>query len=1061
MVDATFMDRLVVTDAAQHNLKNVSVSLPRNRLVVITGPSGSGKSSLAFDTIYAEGQRRYVESLSAYARQFLDQLPKPKVGGIEGLSPAIAIEQKALGKSPRSTVGTVTEIADYLRLLFSRVGTPHCPISGEVLRAYTVQEIVDFIISREQGSKIILLARMVRSEARSLDHELSRLRREGFVRARLDGKSFDLGEDIQVDPNVPHDLDLVVDRVVIRDDIKGRVTDSVELALKLGDGTVLLDAMDGSELTVMSEKLVSWEHGITLPPPEPRLFSFNSPHGSCPECNGLGRRASIDPSRVVPNGSRTLREGAVAAFGRRGSEANASEVQQAVQLLRVDPDKPWDSLPKAKREAILNGNGKNYEGIIPRLLAMQESGFGPEGEEFEEGAIGIDDLGRFTSAQTCDACNGTRLKKEALSVLLGGYDIGQLSRMPLDELRQVLTQIGSSDDLSRRESAVAAPLIPAVTDRLGFLIDVGLGYLSLDRAAATLSGGEGQRIRLATQIGASLVGVLYVLDEPSVGLHARDNKRLLEAVRRLVDKGNSVLVVEHDRDAILAADHVVDMGPAAGVHGGQIVAQGTPEELINNPNSVTGPYLSYEKHLPLPKRKKISQRKALKIVKASAHNLRDVSVSIPLGVLTAITGVSGSGKSSLIVDTLLAAARNKLYGASGWIGPCESIEGLDQIDKVISIDQAPIGRTPRSNPATYTGIFSDLREVFSGLPDARARGYKPGRFSFNVKGGRCEACQGDGVLKVEMHFLPDVYVNCDACNGTRYNRETLEIRYRGYSVADILNMTIEDALTIFEPIPRIFERLKTLNQVGLGYLTLGQPATTLSGGEAQRVKLALELSRRATGQTLYVLDEPTTGLHFSDIEHLTQALLDLRESGNSIIIIEHNLELVACADWVIDMGPEGGSGGGLVVTEGPPEEIAKVKESHTGVALREILVALEERKGRKPHVFSKIVGPNSLDTRVSAALTPPSLNEKRAIQETTIQKVTPSAQAAPSARAALNAKITSSTKSTASTKATSGAKAASNQKAATKKITAANPKSSKKLVSKDSSLSKRTKKAAK
>jgi excinuclease ABC subunit A len=941
------MESLVVTDAAQHNLKNISLSLPRNRLVVITGPSGSGKSSLAFDTIYAEGQRRYVESLSAYARQFLDQLPKPNVGGIEGLSPAIAIEQKALGKSPRSTVGTVTEIADYLRLLFSRVGTPHCPISGKELRAYTVQEIVDFILSREDGSRVIVLARMVRQEARDLEHELTRLRREGFVRARLDGESFDLGEDIQVDPNVPHDLDLVVDRVVVRDDIKGRVTDSVELALKLGDGTVLLDLVDGNEPVVLSEKLVSWEHGITVPPLEPRLFSFNSPHGSCPECNGLGRRASIDPHRLVPDTSRSLREGAVAAFGRRGSEANASEVQRVCKALRIDPDKPWESLPKAKRDAILYGDEK-YEGIIPRLLELQENGVGAEGEEFEEGAIGIDDLVRFTSAQPCAACDGTRLRKEALSVLLGGYNIGQLCRLPLGKLKQVLTEINSSDVLSRRESAVAAPLIPAVTDRLGFLIDVGLGYLSLDRAAATLSGGEGQRIRLATQIGASLVGVLYVLDEPSVGLHARDNRRLLSAVRRLVDKGNSVLVVEHDRDAILAADHVVDMGPAAGVHGGTVVSQGTPAHLMRDPQSVTGPYLSYEKHLPLPKRKKPSAKKQLRVENARAHNLKDVTVNVPLGVLTAVTGVSGSGKSSLIVDTLLAAARNKLYGASGWIGPCDGIEGLEQIDKVISIDQAPIGRTPRSNPATYTGIFSDLREVFSGLPDARARGYKPGRFSFNVKGGRCEACQGDGVLKVEMHFLPDVYVSCDACSGTRYNRETLEIKYRGYSVADVLNMTVEDALKIFEPIPRIFEKLKTLNQVGLGYVTLGQPATTLSGGEAQRVKLALELSRRATGQTLYVLDEPTTGLHFSDIEHLTQALLDLREAGNSIIIIEHNLELVACSDWVIDMGPEGGDGGGLVVVEGTPEQVAECKESHTGHALKEILKSLSDKAGRTP-----------------------------------------------------------------------------------------------------------------
>lgn len=952
------MESLVVTGATQHNLKNVSLTLPRNRLVVITGPSGSGKSSLAFDTIYAEGQRRYVESLSAYARQFLDQLPKPRVESIEGLSPAIAIEQKALGKSPRSTVGTVTEIADYLRLLFSRVGVPHCPISGRVLQAYTAQEIVDEILSFEPGSRVVLLSRVARNEKSDLREQIQRLRRDGYVRARLDNENVDLGDEISADPEVAHDLDVVVDRVVVREDLKGRLTDSVELALKLGNGTILLDRMDGSELIIRSEKLVSWEHGLTLPPLEPRLFSFNSPHGACPECNGLGRKASIDPGRVVPDPTRSLREGAVAAFGRRGSVANASEVQAVVQALKIDPDKPWEDLPKAKREIILFGAEGKYSGIIPRLMEMLETDSLPEGEEPEEGSIGLDDLNRFMSAQPCTTCNGTRLRPEALSVRLGGFDIGELCRMPLTRLREVLLELTRGAGLSSREAAVAAPLLPAVTDRLGFLIEVGLGYLSLDRAAATLSGGEGQRIRLATQIGASLVGVLYVLDEPSVGLHARDNRRLLEAVRRLVDKGNSVLVVEHDRDAILTADYIVDMGPAAGVHGGEVIAQGTPKELMRNPASITGPYLSYEKHLPIPARKKTSAKKSLKIIKASAHNLKDVTVSIPLGVLTAVTGVSGSGKSSLIVDTLLAAARSKLYGASGSIGPCEGIEGLDLIDKVISIDQAPIGRTPRSNPATYTGIFSDLREVFSGLPDARARGYKPGRFSFNVKGGRCESCQGDGVLKVEMHFLPDVYVACDACNGSRYNRETLEIKYRGLSIADVLDQTVEDALELFEPIPRIFEKLKTLKQVGLGYVKLGQPATTLSGGEAQRVKLALELSRRATGRTLYVLDEPTTGLHFSDIEHLTQALLDLRDAGNSILIIEHNLELVACSDWVIDMGPEGGDGGGLVVAEGTPEDVAQVPESHTGVALAEILEELKQKKSKAQPRTAKLSAPS-------------------------------------------------------------------------------------------------------
>jgi excinuclease ABC subunit A len=731
-----------------------------------------------------------------------------------------------------------------------------------------------------------------------------------------------------------------VDRVVIREDIKGRVTDSVELALKLGGGTVLIDDLNGEAPTVMSEQLVSWEHGITLPKLEPRLFSFNSPHGACPECAGLGKKSSIDPSRLVPDPTRSLREGAVAAFGRRGSEANAKEAQRAARELGIDIDKPWEKLPKAKRDALLGGDGKDYVGVIARLLAMLDGAEYAEGEEPEEGAVSQDDLGRFMSSQPCAACSGTRLRSEALSVRLAGANLGELCALPLTRLRERLLSILEGGELSGRSAAVARPLINAVTERLRFLIDVGLGYLSLDRSAATLSGGEGQRIRLATQIGASLVGVLYVLDEPSVGLHARDNRRLLDAVRRLVDKGNSVLVVEHDRDAIMAADYLVDMGPAAGVHGGTVVAVGTPAEVMRNPASVTGPYLTYEKHLAAPKRKKASSKRALRVLGARAHNLKEVSVDIPLGVLTAITGVSGSGKSSLIVDTLLAAARSRLYGASGWIGPCDGIEGLDQIDKVISIDQAPIGRTPRSNPATYTGIFSDLREVFAGLPDARARGYKPGRFSFNVKGGRCEACQGDGVVKVEMHFLPDVYVTCDACSGSRYNRETLEIRFRGHSIADVLDMTVEAALAQFEAIPRIAEKLRTLASVGLGYLTLGQPATTLSGGEAQRVKLALELSRRATGRTLYVLDEPTTGLHFSDIEHLTRALLELRDAGNSIVIIEHNLELVACADWVIDMGPEGGDGGGTVVAEGPPEDVAEVSASHTGRALAEVLTAL-------------------------------------------------------------------------------------------------------------------------
>ena len=962
------MDSLVVRGATQHNLKNVSCELPRNQLVVITGPSGSGKSSLAFDTIYAEGQRRYVESLSAYARQFLDQLPKPRVESIEGLSPAIAIEQKGLGKSPRSTVGTVTEIADYLRLLYARIGVPHCPKSGKVLRAYTVQEIVDSILSRGEGARLALLAPIVRKQKGDLSAELERLRREGFVRARIDGEQVDLGDERELDRSKTHDLDVVVDRIAVRDGAKGRVTDSVELALKLGDGTLLIDAVDGSEPVVMSERLVSWEYGITLPPLEPRLFSFNSPHGACPACDGLGVRSAIDVGRIVPDESRALREGAIAAFGRRGSVATATEVSRAVDVLGVNPDTPWSELPEAQRQALLYGNapasastGKrkhsapSYEGIVPRLQRMLDTGALEEGEDHEsdDGGIGPDDLGRFIVTQTCEACHGVRLRPEALAVKLADRTIAELSAMPLRSLREFLSAFANERTLPPRDAAIALPLIKAVTERLGFLLEVGLDYLSLERTAHTLSGGEGQRIRLATQIGASLVGVLYVLDEPSIGLHARDNARLLQALRRLVDKGNSVLVVEHDRDAIACADHVVDMGPGAGALGGQIVAQGTAAEIMADPRSVTGPYLSGAKHLPIPSKRQAPSELMLRIVGAKAHNLKNITVEIPLGLISAVTGVSGSGKSSLIVDTLLSAARAELYGATGWVGPCERIEGLEHIDKVISIDQAPIGRTPRSNPATYTGIFTHLRELYAGLPDARARGYKPGRFSFNVKGGRCEACQGDGVLRVEMHFLPDVYVTCDSCAGRRYNRETLEVKYRGLSIADALDLTVDEADELFESIPRIRQKLTALRQVGLGYIQLGQPATTLSGGEAQRVKLASELSRKATGRTLYVLDEPTTGLHFSDIELLTHALFGLRDAGNSVLLIEHNIELIACADWVIDMGPEGGKGGGGIVVAGTPEQVAATPESHTGVYLKQALADVG-----KPAVLPKAKPPS-------------------------------------------------------------------------------------------------------
>ena len=956
------MEHLIIRGARQHNLKGVSCSIPRNRLVVITGPSGSGKSSLAFDTIYAEGQRRYVESLSAYARQFLEQLAKPDVDAIEGLSPSIAIEQRALGKSPRSTVGTVTEIADYLRLLFARAGTPHCPRCGRRIEAQTVQQIVDAILKEGEGSRLTLLAPIARRRKGELRLEFDRLRREGFVRARVDGQIVDLGDDIVLDRSRPHDLEVVVDRIVLKEGLTGRVTDSVELALRLGEGMLLLDRGDGGEPVPLSERFACIVCGISLPAVEPRLFSFNGPHGACPSCGGLGSKTVIEPSRCVPDEDRSLREGAVAAWGRRGSVAFATEMTHATTALGVNPDTPFAKLPEATRAALLfgaaaDGKGKKragYEGVVTRLSRLLEEGSGEgedsEGEDSDLGAVGADDIGRFCVTRECDGCHGKRLRPEALAIKLAERTIADLGELSLLHLRQFLRALEADrTQLGERERTIADPLIRAVVARLGFLIDVGLDYLTLDRAANTLSGGEGQRIRLATQIGAALVGVLYVLDEPSVGLHARDNAKLLEALRRLVTLGNSVLVVEHDREAILAADHIIDMGPGAGVLGGQIVAEGTPAELMLDPKSVTGPYLSGKKQVVLPARRRPTG-KVLSVVGAKAHNLHDLTVAIPLGLFTCVTGVSGSGKSSLIMDTLLPAVRARLYGATRAIGPCDKIEGIEHIDKVISIDQSPIGRTPRSNPATYTGLFALLRELYASLPEARSRGYKAGRFSFNVKGGRCEACQGDGVLRVEMHFLPDVFVTCEACQGKRYGRETLEVQYRGLSIADALALTVDRAEELFEPVPRMRDKLDALRRVGLGYMPLGQPAPTLSGGEAQRVKLARELARRATGRTLYVLDEPTTGLHFADIELLTTSIMGLCDAGNTVLVIEHNLDVVACADHVIDLGPEGGERGGRVVAEGTPEEVAETPGSHTGFYLARVLqgAARPTRKAKKP-----------------------------------------------------------------------------------------------------------------
>ena len=939
-----------VRGAREHNLKNVDLTIPRDALVVFTGLSGSGKSSLAFDTIYAEGQRRYVESLSAYARQFLEMMQKPDVDQIDGLSPAISIEQKTTSKNPRSTVGTVTEIYDYMRLLWARVGVPYSPATGLPIESQTVSQMVDKTLALPEGSRLFLLAPAVRGRKGEYRKELADWQKKGFQRVKIDGAFYEIADAPALDKKLKHDIDVVVDRIVIRPDMATRLADSFETALKLADGIAVIEFADqktegGEPMRVLfSEKFACPVSGFTISEIEPRLFSFNNPFGACPACDGLGVEQTIDPDLVIPDKELSLRKGAIGPWARSTSPFYTQTLDALSKHYGFSLTAPWSKLPEKARNAILFGTGeetvtfryddglrsyettKTFEGVVRNLerrLKETESDWARE------------EISRYVSDVPCKICSGFRLKPEALSVKVGGCHIGEISQMSVRGARQWFADL--PEKLNAKQNEIALRILKEIRERLHFLVDVGLDYLTLGRNSGTLSGGESQRIRLASQIGSGLTGVLYVLDEPSIGLHQRDNERLLGTLKRLRDLGNTVIVVEHDEDAILQADHVVDVGPGAGIHGGRVIAEGTPAEIMANPASLTGKYLTGEMGVPLPKRRKPQKGRSMKIVGARGNNLKNVTVDIPLGLFTCITGVSGGGKSTLLIDTLYQAVARKLNGASEAPAPHDRIEGIEHLDKVIDIDQSPIGRTPRSNPATYTGAFTPIREWFAGLPEAKARGYEPGRFSFNVKGGRCEACQGDGVIKIEMHFLPDVYVTCDVCKGKRYNRETLEVVFKGKSIADVLDMTVDEGVDFFKAVPRVRDILKTLSEVGLGYIHVGQQATTLSGGEAQRVKLSKELSRRATGRTLYILDEPTTGLHFHDVAKLLEVLHELVNQGNSVVVIEHNLEVIKTADWVIDMGPEGGDGGGEVVAEGPPEVIAKEKRSHTGRFLADVL----------------------------------------------------------------------------------------------------------------------------
>jgi excinuclease ABC subunit A len=997
---------ITIRGAREHNLKNVDLEIPRDKLVVFTGLSGSGKSSLAFDTIYAEGQRRYVESLSAYARQFLEMMQKPDVDQIDGLSPAISIEQKTTSKNPRSTVGTVTEIYDYMRLLWARVGVPYSPATGLPIESQTVSQMVDRVLALPEGTRLYLLAPVVRGRKGEYRKEFAEYLKKGFQRIKVDGTFYELAEAPVLDKKFPHDVDVVVDRIVVRPDIGQRLAESFETALKLAEGLAVIEYADapasvvtsplagevdrpkggrergkphapasgatplpdpppqggreqtepaakkvakihdksGPERILFSEKFACPVSGFTIPEIEPRLFSFNNPYGACPACGGLGVEQHIDEELVIPDKELTLRKGAIAPWAKSSSPYYIQTLTALGKFYKFTLDTKWKDLPKKTQNAILHGSGedeikfsyedgvrsydtkKPFEGVITNIDRRYRE---------TESEWAREELGKYFSDIPCEACHGYRLKPEALCVKIGGKHIGEISELSVLRAGEWFETVPKV--LNTQQNEIAARVLKEIRERLSFLLDVGLNYLTLARASGTLSGGESQRIRLASQIGSGLTGVLYVLDEPSIGLHQRDNARLLETLKRLRDLGNTVIVVEHDEDAIRLADYVVDVGPGAGVHGGHIVAQGTPSDVMNNPKSLTGKYLTGELSVPITERRPPNHRRTIKVINARGNNLKNVSAEIPLGLFTCVTGVSGGGKSTLLIDTLYRAIARKLNNASEGAAPHDRIEGLEHIDKIIDIDQSPIGRTPRSNPATYTGAFTPIREWFAGLPEAKARGYEPGRFSFNVKGGRCEACQGDGVIKIEMHFLPDVYVTCDVCKGKRYNRETLEVLFKGKSISDVLDMTVEEAADFFKAVPRVRETFKTLHRVGLDYIHVGQQATTLSGGEAQRVKLAKELSKRATGRTLYILDEPTTGLHFHDVAKLLEVLHELVSQGNTVVVIEHNLEVIKTADWVIDLGPEGGDGGGEIVAWGPPEDIVKAPRSYTGKFLAPVL----------------------------------------------------------------------------------------------------------------------------